>query len=316
MKAVLTEHLDDEAAAWLAERTRLVRVAVDDRPALARELADADALVIRTYTIVDETLLAEAPSLRVVGRAGVGLDNVDLAACRRRGVRVVYTPDANTEAVVEYVFALLLDHFRPRRALETRASAAEFHRRRSEDVGRGLTGLTLGIVGMGRIGRRVARVAHGLAMNVLATDVLSPEELALPADQPGELVPASRLWSESDVITLHADGRRENRGLVGAEVLGRLKPSCVLVNTARGMLVDAAALSEWARRVAAGGGAAILDVHEPEPPPEDYPLWAIPNVRLLPHLASRTERALRNMSWVVRDVVRVLEGGDPEHAAT
>jgi phosphoglycerate dehydrogenase-like enzyme len=313
-RVLLTEHLDEDAARWLGERVDLRRVGLD-AVELAAELADAEGLVIRTYTRVDETLLARAPRLRVVGRAGVGLDNVDLDACRARGVRVVYTPDANTGAVVDYVFALLLDAVRPRAPLPDRADSETFHRQRREEVGSELSERVLGVVGMGRIGRRVARVGAAFGMPVLWNDLLDEDALRLGADAPGEAVEKDRLWREADVITLHVDGRAGNRGLVDARVLAAVKPSAILLNTARGVLVDRGALADWARRTARSGGRAILDVHEPEPPAPDDPLHGIANVRLQAHLASRTAAALARMSWVVRDVVRVLDGEEPEFAA-
>lgn len=313
-RVLLTEHLDEEAARWLGERVDLRRVGLDATE-LDAALAEADGLVIRTYTIVDADLLARAPRLRVVGRAGVGLDNVDLEACRARGVRVVFTPDANTGAVVDYVFALLLDALRPRAPLPAGADAETFHRQRREEVGSELSEHVLGIVGMGRIGRRVASVAAAFGMRVLWNDLLDAAALGLGPDVPGEAVAKERLWREADAITLHVDGRAGNRGLVGAGVLAEIKPSAILLNTARGILVDRAALAEWAIRVAPAGGRAILDVHEPEPPAPDDPLHGLANVRLQAHLASRTAAALGRMSWVVRDVVRVLEGEEPRFAA-
>lgn len=311
-KVLVSERLDENAARWLAERASVVFVPVGDRDRLLAELATADALVIRTYTQVDGELLDRAPALRVVGRCGVGLENVDLGACRRRGIRVVYTPDANTEAVVQYVFALVLDAVRPRRDLLAGATPDEFHERRTTDVGRELGELTLGILGMGRIGRRVAEVARGFRMPLVWNDLLSAEELGIAAEG---AVPKEELWPLSDVLTVHVDGRAENRRLIDGTVLERLKPDCLLINAARGLIVDADALAAWADRVRPSGGRAILDVHDPEPPSADYALWNRPNVRLLPHLASRTDRALANMSGVVRDVVRVLDGKTPEYAA-
>ncbi|MEO0495713.1 MAG: NAD(P)-dependent oxidoreductase, partial [Actinomycetota bacterium] len=158
-------------AAWLAERATVERVRFDD-PSFGGRLADARALVVRTYTQVNADLLDRAPNLKVVGRAGVGLDNFDLDACRARDVRVVHTPDANTQAVVEYVLGLALDRYRPRTPLPDAAPADVFHEMRKTEVGRQLADLSLGIVGMGRIGTRLAAVAHTLGMNLYATDVL------------------------------------------------------------------------------------------------------------------------------------------------
>jgi phosphoglycerate dehydrogenase-like enzyme len=312
---VVTETLDPKPAVWLAERANLVWCPHTETGKLAAALADAEGLVVRTYTRVDEALLHQAPKLKVVGRAGVGLDNIDLAACRRRGVRVVFTPDANTQAVVEYVFALMLDALRPRFTMTGYTDDAEFHRLRKEEVGIQLSELTLGILGFGRIGKRVGRVAHAIGMKVLANDLLPEADLRAGANYPFECVDHAALYHESDVLTIHVDGRPENRGLIDAAALAQLKPGCLLINAARGMLIDNEAVAAWARQHEADGGRVILDVHDPEPPPRDYPLFGLPNVRLLPHLASRTRPALENMSWVVRDVVAVLEGKEPEFPA-
>ena len=175
---VQSEHLDAEAAHWLAERCRLV-ACPHDSPGFSAALADADGLVVRTYTIVNQALLSKAPKLKVVGRAGVGLDNIDVAACRARSIEVVYTPDANTQAVVEYVFALLLDVLRPRVTLPRAVDAKEWHRLREETVGRRqLNELTIGLLGLGRVGKGVAKAAAALGCRVLFNDIAT-----IPADQ-------------------------------------------------------------------------------------------------------------------------------------
>jgi D-3-phosphoglycerate dehydrogenase len=309
-KVILTEHLDEDAAQWLAEQTDLRWLSHEDA-GFDAALAEADGLVIRTYTIIDDALLAKAPKLRVVGRAGVGLDNVDLDACKRRGVTVVSTPDANTQAVVEYVWALVLDAKRPRASMAGCTSAADFHQMRKVNVGPQLDEMTLGILGMGRIGRRIAQVAQAIGMRVVYNDLLSPAELRLPAGLSAQAVDKPSLWPACDILTVHVDGRKSNRNLVDNAVLDQLQTTCLLINTSRGFVIDPPALAGWAKRVAQAGGGAVLDVHDPEPPPADYPLWGLPNVRLLPHLASRTHRAMNNMSWVVRDVVKVLGGESP-----
>jgi len=217
--------------------------------------------------------------------------------------------------VIEYVWALIFDTHRPRGRTPAVTDAATFHEHRKTQVGRQVDRLTLGILGMGRIGRRMARVAEAFGVDVICNDLLSPEALGLPADQPGRFIDQPTLWRQSDILTIHVDGRKENHQLINAAVLDQLKPSCLLINAARGMLVDADDLATWATRVEADGGGAILDVHDPEPPPADYPLWDQPNVQLLAHLASRTHTAMENMSWVVRDVIEVLEGREPKYPA-
>lgn len=310
---LITETLDPAAAAWLGERCDVEWVSHTDAAALSSRLPETEGLVVRTYTQVDATLLDQAPRLRVVGRAGVGLDNVDVPTCRARGVEVVYTPDANTQAVVEYVLGLMLDAFRPRTRLPPRAAADTFHAMRKSEVGVQLADLTLGIVGFGRIGRRLGRVAHAWGIDLLVCDLLPAAEVRSAVEYPFEYVAHDELYRRSDIVTLHVDGRAENHHLLDADALKHLRKTVLLINTSRGMVVDAAALAGWLKRNPRA--RAMLDVHDPEPPPPDYPLWNVPNAALLPHLASRTDTALANMSWVVRDVVAVLQGESPRHPA-
>lgn len=310
---IVTETLADRPAAWLGDRVDLVWCPHENADELTRLLPTADGLLVRTYTRVDEALLDRAPNLRVVGRAGVGLDNIDLAACRRRRIPVVYTPDANTQAVVEYVIGLILDEIRPRTDLPCGVDADTFHRLRKTEVGRQLDQLTLGIVGFGRIGKRLGRAAHSLGVNVNVCDVLPEAELRKVVDYPFQFMPHAELYARSDVVTIHTDGRSENRHLINADALSHFRDGAILINAARGMLVDAAALAAWAKTHPLG--RAILDVHDPEPPPPHYPLWGLDNVRLLPHLASRTDEALENMSWVVKDIAAVFDGQAPRFPA-
>lgn len=307
---VVSEHLSEEACAWLEARARVVRCSHDDDD-FEHQLAHADGLVVRTYTIVDGALLAAAPKLRVVGRAGAGLDNIDVEACRARGVEVVYRPNANTQAVVEYVLCLLGDALRPRAVLNGPVDDATWRTLRADTVGRRqMSELTLGILGLGRIGKRVAQVATAIGMRVIYNDLL---EIPLEKRYGAEPVDVRVLFSEADVVSVHVDGRSGNRHFVGEKLLECMKDDSVLLNTSRGFVVDNEALS----RTLQGRPEmlALLDVHDPEPFGDDYPLLGLANVRLYPHLASRTEWAMREMSWVVRDVMAVLEGRAAEFAA-
>lgn len=312
-KVLITERLDEECAAWLAERAEVVWVKHDDASAMAEQLPGADGIVVRTYTQVNAELLAQAPKLKVVGRAGVGLDNFDLPACRAAGVSVVYTPDANTQAVVEYVTGLMIDHVRPKTPLPPIADAATFHDLRKTEVGTQLNEMTLGLLGFGRIGKRLGEVAHAIGMNLRVCDVLPEASLRKAVDYPFDFVTHDELYAGSDVLSIHVDGRPENRALIDAGALEGMREHVLLINAARGMLVDHAALGAWASD--RPGVRVLLDVHDPEPPAVDSPLHALPNVALLPHLASRTGTALKNMSWVVRDVAGVLGGDPPRYPA-
>lgn len=305
-----TEELPPAAAAWLAERANVVHAA-SNTDSFRKAARDAAGLVVRTYTKVDNVLLETLPSLRVVGRAGVGLDNIDLAACRARGIRVVHTPDANTQAVVEYVLALLCDALRPRASLSCAVDTTQWNELRHRSTAlRQMNEMRLGILGLGRIGRRVAAVAGAIGFRVSYADIRTVPE----SERAGAAcVSAEELFASNDVVTLHIDGRPSNRRYVSAALLDSMPAHALLLNTCRGMVMDTAALAAALR--AHPTRQAVLDVHEPEPFAADYPLLGLPNARLLPHLASRTITAVDAMSWVVKDVVAVLEGREPQWSA-
>lgn len=308
---IQTEHLDEVAAAWLRERCELVVCPWEDSAKLDALLPTAEGLVIRTYTKVGDALLAKAPKLKVVGRAGVGLDNVDVPACSRRGVVVVSTPGANTRAVVELVTAYMLDALRPRVFLDKALDAAGWNRARKELVAtRQLSDLTLGIVGFGRVGTSVARVGAALDMRVMYHDLLE-----IPAERRHGAIaaPMEAVCREADVLTIHVDGRASNRHLIGRGVFDHAKRDLVFINTSRGFVVDTDALAFFLR--ACAGAQALIDVHEPEPIAGDSPLLGLKNAQLSPHIGAATRTAQINMSWVVRDVWRVLSGEVPVWAA-
>ncbi|MEO6437058.1 MAG: NAD(P)-dependent oxidoreductase [Tepidisphaeraceae bacterium] len=307
---LVTEGSDARPLEWLRRHARVVEVHYDD-PGFASHLASAEGLVVRTYTKVNDAILKAAPKLKVVGRGGVGLENIDVAACRRRGVEVVFTPDANTLAVADFVFGGLLQLLRPWAAFSQRTySREEFKKIRDTQRGRQLNELTLGILGLGRVGKRVGHIAaNGFGMRVIYNDVVEPG----PIDFPATSVDSTTLYRESDVLSLHVDMRAGNEHLVGREQLAMMKPDAILLNTSRGEVLDVDALANAIRskRLA----AAMLDVFDPEPPPADFPLLGLENVLLLPHMAARTYTAIENMSWVVRDVVEVLNGRPPKYPA-
>ncbi|MEQ8844093.1 MAG: NAD(P)-dependent oxidoreductase [Phycisphaerales bacterium] len=308
---VQTELLDDDCRAWLADRCRVESCPPENAERFNELLHDAAGLVIRTYTRVDADLLVRAPRLRVVGRAGVGLDNVDLHACRERDVTVVHTPAANTVAVVEYVWGLILDELRPRPDLVDPVAISAWKALRTASMAVSqASDLTLGLLGFGRVGQRMARIAQAFDMRVVYSDLLDID----PARRHGaEPVDIAALFSQSDIVSLHIDGRPSNRNFVDATLLSRCRDGVLLVNASRGFVLDAAALASMLRRHPRS--RAVIDVHEPEPFDEDYPLLGLANVRLLPHLGAATHTAHRNMSWVVRDIWRVLNDEPPEYPA-
>lgn len=304
------DELADEPARWLSERCRVVSTEMDSAEFRAAAPA-AEGLLVRTRTRVDAGLLDQLPRLRVVGRGGVGLDSIDVEQCRRRGVVVVSTPDANTQAVVEYVLCLLCDALRPRLFLDRAVDAREWNELREEVVGLWqMDELRLGILGLGRIGRRVAEVARAIGFEVVYNDLV---EISAERRGGANPVPLQELFAESDVITLHCDGRASNCGFVDAGLLALMRPDAILINTSRGFVIDSAALAAFLR--ANPAAMALLDVHANEPFDAACPLLGVPNAHLAPHLASRTVRATEAMSWVVRDLWSVLEGAPPKHPA-
>jgi len=308
---IQSEDLNPEPAQWLAARCDLV-ACPQEQENFGELMHSASGLVVRTYTRVDGAMLDEARRLKVVGRAGVGLDNIDLDACAKRGIAVVHTPDANTTAVAEYVFALVFDAVRPRAFVERVLEKGEWCGvRRELTARRQLSEMTLGIYGLGRIGKRIARGAQGLG----AAKVVYHDVLDIPEDQRFGAVPVSRdeLLSTSDILTVHVDGRAENRNLVDADAMKLMRPDAVLINTSRGHIVDAYGVADF--MLAHPRATAMLDVHDPEPIEATCPLLEIPNVHLSPHIAACTEAAQQNMGWVVRDVWRVLSGEAPVYAA-
>lgn len=299
---VVTEGLEAVPFTWLKEHAIVREASYKDRAALTAALADAAGLIVRTYTTVNAELLALAPKLQVVGRAGVGLENIDQDACAKRGIKVLSTPQANTHAVVEYVFNLIFTLARPVVNLKTPISGEEFHRFRKTIRGLELHGKTLGILGMGRIGRAVGKVAHAFGMHVLYNDVI---DVASHVDFPAQSVDKPELYRHADILSIHVSHRPGNAGMINRETLALMPKHAIVVNTARGEVIDAYALAEALKAGTIGGAA--LDVHQPEPPGADYPLWSAPNLIFSAHLAARTQGAMDAMSWVARDVVEYLD---------
>jgi glyoxylate reductase len=273
--------------------------------ALRAEVRDAEGLLCLLTDRVDRALLAAGPRLRVVSSCSVGLDHVDLAAARERGIPVGHTPGVLTETTAELAFALLLAA--ARRVAEgdrfVRAGLWTAERQWEPELllGRDLQGATLGIVGLGAIGQVMARRALAFGMRVLGTS-RSRRELA------GVVwTGLDALLSESDFVSLHAPLVPETRHLLGAERLARMKRGAILVNTARGGLVDEAALVDALRsgRLAAAG----LDVFAEEPLPPTSPLLALPNVVLLPHIGSASVATRERMAdLAVANLLAGLEG--------
>jgi len=294
---LLLESLHPEAEARLAEAGDLLRAVEPNSP--PADLSRVRAILTRGRGQIREALLARCPALKVIARAGAGLDNLDTAAAARRGITVIFAPGANTNTVAEHTLALMLDLARGV-TRDARSVVAGRWDERGRYQGDELGGLTLGIVGYGSIGKRIAELGSAFGMRVI---------VAAHGENAG--LPLRELLAASDIVSLHVPLTPATRNLIGAAELACMKRGARLVNTARGALIDMAALRAALASGALGGFAAdVLDV---EPPAPDDPLLALPNVLLTPHVASLTAATYRTLCLsTAENVVRVLRGETPE----
>ena len=273
------------------------------RAELLESVRGADALIVRSGTQADAELIAAGTSLRVIGRAGVGVDNIDLAAAAERGIAVVNTPEANTMAATEHAFALMLAT--ARRVTEAHNSLAAGNWDRKQYLGVQLAGATLGLVGFGRIGRAVGHRALAFEMAVLTTDPYIPAEMA--QEHGARMVELPELLASSDFVSLHAVALQDGSALLDEAAFAALKPGAIVVNAARGSLID-----PHAARAALDDGRLAglgLDVYDQEPPPPGHPLIGHPRVVHTPHLGASTGAAQRDVSvQVVAKVLAALKG--------
>ncbi len=286
---------DDLSAAGLDLLKADPEMAVDvvkkmPRAELLARVGDYDALIVRSETKVDAEVIERGSKLRVVGRAGIGVDTIDVDAATHRGVIVMNTPQANTIATCEHTMAMMLAV--ARNVAQADASLRRGEWTRSKFMGVQLMGKTLGVIGFGRIGSQVARRAQAFGMEVIAFDPYVSEETAR-INKVG-LVSLDELLTRSDFITLHSALNTSSRRLLDEAAIAKMKTGARIINVARGALVDADALYRaLAEKKLAG---AAIDVFEEEPPPADHPLFQLPNVVVTPHLGASTFEAQRDVS--------------------
>ena len=303
IKIVVSDDLPASALELLRSEAGWQVDAKSGRPAaeLAAALADADALLVRSATKVTADLLSSAPKLRIVARAGTGVDNVDVAAASARGILVVNAPGANSISVAEHACALILALARSVPAADRAMKDAKWEKKRF--LGTELRGKTLGIAGFGRIGQEVAQRARAFGMRVVAHDPFISRDLA--EGMGVELLSLDEVCAAADFLTLHLPSTAETHHLLNADRLAKMKPGIRIINTARGELIDEAALKDAIDRgiVAAAG----LDVFEKEPP-ADWALASMPQVVATPHIAASTEEAQElvglDTAAAVRDFLR------------
>lgn len=263
-------------------------------------LAGSDALIVRSATTVSRDMLGLAPQLRAIGRAGVGVDNVDIPAASERGIAVFNAPGGNTIAAAELTMALLITVARKVSAAEASLRAGSWDRAAFKGVE--LRGKTLGLIGAGRIGGEVAIRCQAFGMGVIVYDPYLTEDRA---DQLGvQLATLDDVLEGGDFISIHVPLTDETRGICGFEAMTKMKPSAFVVNASRGGVVDETALAEALRSGAIAGAA--LDVYETEPLPDDSPLRDAPNLVLTPHLGASTAEAQVGVATEVAEKIKTL----------
>jgi D-3-phosphoglycerate dehydrogenase / 2-oxoglutarate reductase len=299
-----------EAGLKILRQATELRMASSLEPAvLHREVVGAEGLIIRTGGVIDAALLDCGKDLKVVGRHGVGYDQIDVEAASARGIQVVYTPGANTQSVCEHVFALLIGLSRHFPRMISELAAGNYHVRTSM-TGRELAGKTLGIIGFGRIGRRVGETASaGFDMRVIYHDIV-PAPPEVEARAKARRVGLHELLETSEYVTLHVPLDKSTRAMINRETLAMMRPDAILINTCRGPVVDEPAVAAALDAHRLWGYGA--DVYTVEPPPPGHPLIGRSDVILTPHSAAQTEEGLRTMAvTIVEEVVGVLNGKEP-----
>jgi len=290
MKIIVADKISERGIALLRETGW--NVVTPAAAALPSEIVDADALVVRSATKVTAALLEKAARLRAIGRAGVGVDNVDVDAATRRGVLVMNTPGGNSVSVAEHTLALMLSLARAVPQANASIHAGKWEK--SAFSGTEVRAKTLGLIGLGRIGTEVARRARALEMKVLAYDpYVTP---AAAAEVEVELVPLDDLLGRSDVISLHTSLSAQTEKLIDAATIAKMKKGVRIINCARGELIDEAALAAALKSGHVAGAA--LDTFAQEPP-KDSPLPALPNVIATPHIAGSTAEAQEEVGTAI-----------------
>ncbi len=282
-------------------------IMVDNKPGIGRDellqtVADYDALIVRSRTKVDREVLDRATRLKLVARPGTGLDNVDVEYAKEKGVQVVNSPESLVEAVAEHVVLLMLALSRKLVIADSSTKAGEWEK--SALMGKELKGKVLGIVGLGRIGRRIAEVARTLGMSVVIYDVIT-----IPPDVLEKLqctvVGLDEVFARADFVTLHVPMTPETAHLVDASRLAKMKKGACLINTSRGGVVDESALSAALASGTLAGAA--LDVFEKEPP--SGAILSAPNAILTPHIGGQTEEAQVDAITIVGEKVKAFFSG-------
>jgi D-3-phosphoglycerate dehydrogenase / 2-oxoglutarate reductase len=307
-KVLLYETMHEAGTRLLAEKCELVYAKSFEEEHLISLVHDMDAIVIRANGAVSRGVIEAARRLKVIGRHGVGLDGIDLAAAAERGIRVVYTPTANTESVAEHFVALALMLAKKVRPGDIALRQGNW-KARYDLIGTELRGKTLGILGCGRIGQQTARICHyGFAMPVVYYDVIDYPKVE--SELGAVRAEMEEVCRRADFVSINLPMLPDTRGRVNADLIRHMKPSAFLINMARGPIWKEADVLEALKsgRIAGAGS----DVFESEPALQGNPLFAMDNFVGTPHMSAHTDEGMSRMSLVASDVLAVLEGRKPE----
>jgi D-3-phosphoglycerate dehydrogenase / 2-oxoglutarate reductase len=306
-KVLLYEDMHEDGKTILKEKADILIAERFDEPYLIDHVRDIDGIIVRANGRVSRKVMESAPRLKVVGRHGVGVENIDLEAAKEKGIWVVNTPDANDASVAEHFFGLVLMLSKMLKKGEVALREGRWEAR-YQYIGNELHGKTLGILGFGRIGKTVGRMGHkGFEMKILYYDTIQYKEVE--EEIKAKKVSLDELLSESDFVSINLPMSPETKGLVGEREFGLLKPTAYIINLARGSIWDEKVLYHLVKeRKIAGAGSDVFGV---EPATKDHPLFQLENFIGTPHMAAHTDEALRRMSRVAVDVIRVLEGKRP-----
>ena len=306
---LLYEDMHETGKALLKEKAEILFANSLEEVSLIKEVKEVDGIIIRANGKVTRKMMEFAPKLKVIGRHGVGVENIDLEAAAEKGIWVVNTPDANDISVAEHFFglALVLSKMLKKADIALREGRWEA---RYQYIGRELHGKTLGILGFGRIGKSVGQIGHqGFDMKVLYYDAVRYEEME--KEIKAEQVSLEELLTRSDYISINLPMLPATKGLLKEKEFNLIKPTAYIINLARGPIWDEKALYAALKSGKIAGAGS--DVYEVEPAGEELPLLRLENFLGTPHMAAHTEEALRRMSMVAEDVIRVLEGKAPLH---
>ena len=306
---LLYEDMHEAGKAILREKAEILFATSLEESSLIKELREIDGIVVRANGKVNRKMMESAPKLKVIGRHGVGVENIDLEAATEKGIWVVNTPDANDLSVAEHFFglALILSKMLKKADVALREGRFEV---RYQYIGKELHGKTLGILGFGRIGKTIGRMGYkGFEMKVLYYDTIQYKETE--EEIQAKKVSLDELLSGADFISINLPMLQETKGLIGERELGLLKPTAYIINLARGPIWDEKALYAVLKEGKIAGAGS--DVFAVEPAIKDHPLFQLENFIGTPHMAAHTDEALRRMSLVAEDIILVLDGKVPLH---